>query len=359
MKKTIALVLSLLLAAGGTVSCRKEKENDLLTLKYNYDLSEYIDLAPYKGLPAEGYEIIVTDEAVQQQILASRATYSRLTDVERGAEWGDTLYIDYTGTVAGVPEDEGHLSEEDVELTLGVGSMFDAFEEALLGVMPESSVSLDLTFPDPYYTSPEFAGLDVHFDVQVHEICEQELPEYSDDFVRAYLGYDSCADYEKAVRESLTRYYTDNYYHFVADQVWTSVLDNTVVKKYPEEEMDTLYNGRLEFDKAYCEITGLNWDAYLNLYYQVTEDEYLTLAREEAEGRIKEEMICFAIARQENISLSEEEYQEMAADYARNEGYASVEALEAVYAKDDIRETLMEDKVVRRVVDLADVTITD
>ena len=42
MKKTIALVLSLLLAAGGTVSCRKEKENDLLTLKYNYDLSEYI-----------------------------------------------------------------------------------------------------------------------------------------------------------------------------------------------------------------------------------------------------------------------------------------------------------------------------
>ena len=70
MKKTIALGLSLLLLAGSAVSCGKEKENDLLTLKFNYDLSEYIDLPQYKGLPATGYRIEVTDEAVAQQICA-------------------------------------------------------------------------------------------------------------------------------------------------------------------------------------------------------------------------------------------------------------------------------------------------
>ena len=357
MKKTIALGLSLLLLAGSAVSCGKEKENDLLTLKFNYDLSEYIDLPEYKGLPATGYRVEVTDEAVAQQVLAARASYSRLTDVERGAQWGDTLCIDYTGTVEGLPEDVGLLKEEDVELTLGAGSMFDAFEEALLGVTMESTLALDLTFPDPYYTSPEFAGLNVHFDVTVHEVCEQELPEYTDDFVRAYLSYDSIADYEQAVRDSLTKYYTENYYQYVADQVWTWVLDNTAVKQYPQAEFDEMYNSRTEFDKAYSEITGLNWDTYLQVYYQITEEEYPASIRQEIEGRIKEEMVCFAIARQENITLSEAEYQEMAADYARNEGYASVEALEAVYNKDDIRETLMEDKVVRLIVDEADVTI--
>ena len=277
----------------------------------------------------------------------------------RGAEWGDTLYIDYAADVEGLSEEEGHVAEEDVELTLGAGAMFDAFEEALLGVTPESSLSLDLTFPDPYYTSPAYAGLNVHFEVTVHEICEQELPAYTDDFVRAYLGYNSIADYEKAVRDSLTKYYTENYYQYVANQVWAAVLDNTKVKKYPQEELDELYNGRLEFDKAYSEITGLNWEAYLELYYQTTEEEYLGLAKQEAESRIKEEMVVFAIARQEHVTLSEAEYQEMAADYAKNEGYASVEALEAVYNKDDIRETLMEDKVVRLIVDQADVRIAD
>ena len=359
MKKTIALVLSLLLLAGGTVSCRKEKENDLLTLKFNYDLSEYIDLAEYKGLPAEGYRFEVSDDAVAQQVLAARASYSRLTDVTRGAEWGDTLYVDYTADVEGLSGEEGHLEEEDAEMTLGAGSMFDAFEESLLGVTPESSLSLDLTFPDPYYTSPEYAGRNVHFEITVHEICEQELPAYTDDFVRAYLGYDSIAEYEKALRDALMKHYTENYYEFVADQVWTAVLDNTAVKKFPEAELDELYNGRLEFDRAYSEITGLNWDAYLELYYQITDEEYLGLAKEEAESRIKEEMVCFAIARRENITLSEAEYQEMAADYAKREGYASVEALEAVYNKDDIRETLMEDKVVRLIVDLADVHIEE
>ena len=356
MKKIIALGLSLLLLGGSAAACAKEKTNDLLTLKYNYDLSEYIDLADYKGVPAVGYEIVVADEDVERQILTSRAYYSRLNDVERAADLGDTVYIDYSGTVAQTGD---VLEEEDVELTIGGGSMFEDFENALVGAMPESELSLDLTFPDPYYTSPEYAGMDVHFDVHVHEVCEQELPEYTDDFVRAYLGYDSRAAYEKSARESLEKLYRENYYKFVANQVWPQVLENTTVKKFPDGAVDEMVSSRLEFDKAYSEIIGLNWDAYLNLYYNITDEEYQSQIREEVESRIKEEMVSFAIARLENISLSEEEYQELAAEYATKEGYASVEALEAVYAKDSIRQTLMEDKVIRRIVDLADITIED
>ena len=90
MKKLIALLLSMVCAAGTMVSCGKADDgfDGILTHNYNYDLSEYIDLAEYKGLPAEGYRYEVTDEMVEEQILSTRSFYSRLTDVERGAQIG-------------------------------------------------------------------------------------------------------------------------------------------------------------------------------------------------------------------------------------------------------------------------------
>ncbi|MBQ3637071.1 MAG: trigger factor [Clostridia bacterium] len=357
MKRPIALLLSLLaLTLVFSASCKKEKEKDLLTLKYDYDLSRYIELAEYKNLPAEGYRVEVTDEAIDQQILTSRVYYARLIDVtDRPAELGDTVYIDYTATMNGEVIENG--SEEDVELTIGAGSMFEDFEYALVGAWPETSLSLDLTFPDPYYNTPEYSGQDVHFEVTVHDVCTQELPDYTDDFVRAYLGYESCAAYEEAAREQLKKRYSDIYYRYIAGQIWESVVDGSKIIEWPEAELDEYYNERIEFDKAYSELLGMNMDSYLSTFYNVTEEEYYEQARVEAEDRIKEEMVCFAIARLENISLSEEEYREMALDYAEDQGYDSLEAFEAVYDRDTIRETLLQDKVVRRVVDLADVTI--
>jgi trigger factor len=358
MKKTIAFVLALLILGAGFVSCRKKDSYDVLKLKYDYDLSEYIDLADYKNIPASGYKVEVTDEDVQNQILMARAYYSRLNDVtDRGAELGDTVYVDYTAVFPGGEEEP--LSEEEVELTIGAGQMPEEFENHLIGAMTESDLSFDMTFPDPYYQAPEYAGLNAHFDVHVHEVCWQELPDYNDDFVRAYLGYESCRDYEEKTRETLKESYTEKYRMYVADQVWPVVLENTVVKKFPEEELNEIYEQKLEFDKAYCELLGMNFQTYLGLYYNITEEEYYAQAKQEAEDRIKEEMIVFAIGRKEKVSISEEEYQKGAAEYAKSEEYASVEALEAFYDKETILKTLLTDKVIEVVADYADVTIKD
>ena len=75
MKKVCTLFLAGLMASAALTSC--SGGDDLLTYKYNYDLSEYIDLADYKGLPAEGYEFSLTDEQLQLQILSTRTYYSR------------------------------------------------------------------------------------------------------------------------------------------------------------------------------------------------------------------------------------------------------------------------------------------
>ncbi len=358
MKKIISLILCMLFVAGAAVSCgeSEDKYANLLTYKYNYDLSEYIDLAEYKGLAAEGYHYEVTDEEVEQQILATRSYYSRLTDVtDRGAKMGDTVYIDYVGTIDGVEFEGG--SEEDCELTLGTGTFLDGFEEAIVGAYAETELSVDLTFPDPYPASPDYSGKDVHFDIHVHTVCEQELPEYSEDFVRGYLGYDSIEDFEVGIRELIAEHYESLYNQYVISQVWATVVENTTVIKYPEEEMQTMYDDMITAEKMYAEAQGINFADYVGVNYQKTEEEFYDYVMESVKERIKEEMICYAIARAENITLTDEEYTKRATEYALDYyELDSLEAFEVVYSHDTICQILMIDKVKEAIVDYAEIT---
>lgn len=357
MKKTISLILSLIFLTGSFAACGKsDPYAGILTYKYNYDLSEYIDLANYKGIPAEGYRYEVTDEIVNQQILATRSFYSRLIDVtDRGAEMGDTVYIDYTGSIDGETLDAA--SETDCELTLGTGTFPEDFERAIVGATPESSLSFDVTFPDPYPASPDMSGKTVHFDVTVHEVCEQELPDYTEDFVRGYLGYDSIADFEAGVRKLIEERYQSLYYTYVVDQVWSVVSDNTTVKKYPDREYKDMYDEMVTSVKVTADSQGINFADFVSVVYNKTEDEFYEYAKQEAERRVKEEMICYAIARAENITLTDEEYSKRATEYALDYyGLESLDAFEAIYSKETICQILMIDKVKEKIADYADVT---
>ena len=361
MKKFVSLLLSMLCVAGAAVSCGESQDgfDGILTHKYNYDLSEYIDLAEYKGLPAEGYKYEVTDEMVEQQILATRSFYSRLTDVtDRGAQIGDTVYIDYVGTIDGAEFEGG--SEEDCELTLGTGTFPEEFENAIVGAYAETDLSVDFTFPDPYLSAPEYSGMDVHFDIHVHTVCEQELPEYSEDFVRGYLGYDSIADFEAGLRQLIEDRYRDLYYQYVIAQLWDTISENTTVKKFPENETKTMYDDIIAAEQYYANAQGINFADYIGVNYQMTEDEYYTFVQEQVESRIKDEMICYAIARAENITLTEEEYTKRATEYALDfYGLDSLDALEAIYSHEAICQNLMFDKTREAVADYADVTIVN
>ncbi|MGN1346752.1 MAG: trigger factor [Eubacteriales bacterium] len=358
MKKIISLILCVLFVAGAASACgeKKDEYGDLLNYKYNYDLSEYIDLADYKGIEAEGYRYEVTDELVEQQILATRSYYARLTDVtDRGAQMGDTVYIDYVGSIDGEEFEGG--TEYDCELVLGTGTFFDDFEEAIVGAYPETELSVDLTFPDPYPASPDFSGVDVHFDIHVHSVCEQELPDYNEDFVRGYLGYESMEDFEKSLRELIADRYQSMYYQYVIAQVWDVVYEGTTVKKYPEKETQAMYDDIVTSEQLYAQAQGINFPDYVSVNYQMTEDEFYAYVQTQVEERIKEEMICYAIARAENITLTEEEYKTRATEYALDY-YAldSLAAFETLYSQGTIRQILMMDKAKEKIVDYANVT---
>ncbi len=349
MKKALSLTLAALTLSASLVSCGTD--DDLLTRKYNYDLSEYITLGDYKNLPAQGYRYEVTEEEIQQQVLATRSYHARAIDVnDRPAQAGDIVYVNYVGTIDGEEFEGG--SEEDCEVTIGVGTL--PFEDTLIGRNPGESYSVDVTLPDPYPAYPENAGKEVHFEITVDSIMEQELPVYNDDYARAYLGHDSTADFEKHVRTLLEEHYTAVFREYVDAQVWPVLVENTSVIKYPEAEVEEMYNSIITSNTAYAEAMGLNLAPYIEVNYGMTEEEFYQSVREECEARVKEEMICYAIARAENITLSEEEYQVRALEYAVNTyNLNSVAAFENIFDKEVIRQTIMFDLVHELVVDRA------
>ena len=140
-----------------------------------------ITLGEYKGIPVTVTEPTVTDEEVDaqiQQLLNSSAEY---LEVDREAQLGDQVNIDYKGMKDGVAFDGG--TAEGYDLVLGSNSFIDGFESGLVGAKKGEEVTLNLTFPDPYQNNPDLAGQAVVFEVKVNNVKEKTVPELTDDFV--------------------------------------------------------------------------------------------------------------------------------------------------------------------------------
>ncbi len=356
MKKIISLLLAALMLTLALASCG-QKKTDPLTYRYQYDLSEYIDLAPYKGVAAEGYEQNITDDIIEQQINSTLLYYGRAVPVtDRGAETGDTLNVDYTLLVDGKRYDTG-ASTRGYEFLLGSESFPPDIEHALIGAKAGDTITADTVLEN--LENEDFAGKKLTFNVTVNSISEKELPEYSEDFVRAYLGFESKADFEEKIRESLEEHYQEIYEQMINEQVWEKVVNGTTVKAYPEKEVKELYDEVVSANQALAMAQGADFGNYLMDRYEMTEDEFYTDTQERAEAHALEEMVVYAIARAENITISDEEYAERAAQYAVDSGYASVEEMEADFDRATICQYILTDKVHEAVVSYADVTFLD
>ncbi len=357
MKKTVSALLAAALLGFSAASCAKEEAPDLLTYRYDYDLSQYMELGNYKELPIQiedTFSLEVTEQEVQQEIDIRVAYYARTKEVTgRAVEVDDIVRISYTLT----DKNEGTLSAENFELPLGYGYFPEEVEALLIGKKAGDSVSGDGVITDLNFKFSDYSGETCHFDITVNAILVQEQPIFSEDFVRAYLGYDSIEDMKASIRKELEAEKKDGYYSQAVNIVWSEVLENTTVKQYPKKETDEIYNDMVSSNQAYAEMQGLNFTEYCKLKFQMTEDEFYVNVKKYAEAMVKEEMICYAIARAENLSISEEEYQELGAAYAKEfYDFDTLEELESYYDPALIRQGILFDMVKELTVDLASPT---
>ncbi len=340
MKKIIALILAgvMLLALA---SCGK----DARYYRYDYDLSEYLEVCEYKGIPVEVYDYKVTEDDIKSQILLARSRFAGRTLVtDRAAVLYDALKVDFHSYMDGEELEDG--SAKDQEVILGSNSFIDGFEEGLLGAVAGDTVTLELTYPETYPINPGVAGKDVTFVVTVKSIYEQDLPEYNDEFVKNNYTFFTTAEFEAAVREQLETKQADALLNYKISQAWEYLVENSKVKEYPQAEYDIIYKDNVDYAEYYAAKNDMTLEEYVTekLDYDSLDDFY-DATKLDTEEWMKQEMLFYHIAREENINISDEEYKKGALEYAEYYGLSTVEAIEQYYAPENIKENLLFDKV--------------
>jgi trigger factor len=266
-----------------------------------------VQLGDYKNLEVESIETNVTDEDVEQELTQLQERQAELVVKEEGTvEDGDTAVIDFEGFVDGVAFEGG--KGENYSLTIGSGSFIPGFEEQLIGLEAGGEKDVEVTFPEEYH-SEELAGKPATFKVKVHEIKAKELPVLDDEFAKdvdeeveslealkaktkARLEESRKQEAENTVRNALVDQATENA---------TIDLPAAMVKA----EQDRMLR---EFEQR-LQSQGMN----LELYFQFsgTDEEALReQMNEDAEKRVRMNLTLEAIAKAENIEVSEEELTE-------------------------------------------------
>jgi len=351
---TVVIILPLIFTG-----CSDNKEinlDDFLKIKYDYDLKDYIDLPEYKGLKAYSYEYDTDEEAyIEANILSVRTYHSRDVKDDIEAKEGNSVFVNSVSTINGVQYSGG--TANNYRVVIGSNTAGVAFENRLIGSKEGDHLSFDVSVPDNENEVSELRGKTVHYEVDIVAVCEVELPEFTDDFVKAYLGLDSIEAYKESLRKQLKDNYRDNTYKVIISQIWNPLLENTNYKKLPQDEVKKIYEKNLDSIKNYVSKSKLTLEQFAKSYYGISEEELLATIQSEAESTVKQELVCYQIARNENLTITEEEYTERATDYALNVySLESLEEFEKQFSKAEILNAILIDMAQEKVADLADVT---
>lgn len=344
MKKAlISLVAASLCIATLFAGCEKTYSND------------YVTLGQYKGLYYAPVDATVTDEEVEQQIQSVLDAYTTTTEVTDRSDVrdGDTINLDYSGSIDGVAFDGG--TAEGATLTIGSGRFIPGFEDQLIGVNVGETVTIDVTFPEDYENSPDLAGKEAQFTVTVNSISETVVPEFNDTFVQGLENsiYNTAEEYREAIRQQLVDYKQQQATYQTQNTVWQQVMDNAELKQYPEGEVEQYVQDATDYYTQAASVNEMELGDFLTAYYNMTEEEFNDALQQEAESVIKREVVVDAIADAENLEVTDEEYTSGVESYASNYGFSDTSSFEEQYDKEVIMNALLTEKVMNFVVENA------
>lgn len=141
-------------------------------------------LCEYKGIVVPADEYTPTDSELESEVQSVLESYKENIKVtDRAVRDGDTVNIDYVGSVDGVEFEGGNTKGAGTDVTIGVTNYIDDFLEQLIGHKPGETFNVEVTFPDPYPNNTELSGKDAVFVTTVNHISEEKYPELTDSFV--------------------------------------------------------------------------------------------------------------------------------------------------------------------------------
>ena len=186
-----------------SVSVDEIEEGKGVTLGAVVPVKPDVEIEAYTGLKIKKYEYNVTDADVEKEVKKLLERNAKAVEVtDRACENGDTVNIDFSGSVEGVKFAGG--TAEGYDLVLGSGSFIPGFEAQVEGMKVGENRDINVKFPEDYQ-SDELRGKDAKFEIKLNKITGKELPELTDEYVKTHGGAETVEDYKKSARARLEK----------------------------------------------------------------------------------------------------------------------------------------------------------
>lgn len=275
-----------------------------------YTISVYVkpefELGQYEGVEVPFKDQVVTDEDVDAEIERMRKRNASLEEVEdRAAQEGDTVTIDYEGFKDGVAFEGG--KGEGYNLKLGSKSFIPGFEEQVAGHKTGENFTIEVKFPEDYHAE-DLKGADATFNVTIHAIKTEVVPELDDEFAKDVSEFDTLDELKADVRaKQQERADKDNKAGFENETV-RAVCDNCEID-IPESMIQNEVEQMAQDQAARMSNQGIALEMYLQ-YVGQSMDDFKKSLEPMARVRVKSSLVIEKITEKIDPEVTDEDYNE-------------------------------------------------
>ncbi|CCQ96760.1 Trigger factor [[Clostridium] ultunense Esp] len=323
-----------------------------IIIKVEVIVKPEVKLGNYKSIEVEKVEYNVTDEDIDKELKAVQEMNGRIIDAgDRETKEGDILTIDFEGYIDGEQFEGG--TAENQELEIGADRFIPGFEEQLKGKKKGEDVEVKVTFPEDYFEEI-LQNKEALFKVHIHEVKEKELPILDDEFAKDVSEFDTLEEYKESIKEKLEKEAKNKEKVELENRIIEKVVEasevdipNVMIERQVENEIN-------EFDYR-LKLQGLDINQYLGLTNTDLEafKEQITPV---AEKKIKTDLVLEAIAKGENLEVSDEDIDKELEKLAKEYNQEDVEKFKENMKKGDLeylKSGIMRDKTIELLVNSA------
>lgn len=322
MKRKIKMAMIFLTTALAVTGCgSKTVEND------------YVKLGEYKGIEVEMEKAEISDQELEDEIAfqIEISTQSReITD--RPAKIGDTVQIDFEGTVDGEEFEGG--SGYGYSVVLGDGMFLEDFEKGIVGMKAGEEKDIEVIFPEDYEES--LAGKKAVYHITLYSIQEVDVPEYTDEFVAENLGYETRKEFEEQLRKEMQEMKEETIKSLAIEEIFQKIISEAEFKEIPEEVYES------------CKAEKERQNAYEEELFGMTQED-MGLTEEDIAADIdymvRERIVMEAIAEKEKIEVTEDDCDAYIAYNMDYYGFNTADEMEEVYGSDGIHAAVLKEKL--------------
>lgn len=297
------------------VDVKKLEKKETIEIEVSTDTKPHPTLADYKGMEVERHPVTVEEAEVDQVISSEQQKNAVIRPVERAAKEGDTVQIDYAGSVDGVAFEGGTAEKQQLEL--GSGSFIPGFEEQIVGHKAGESFDVNVTFPEKYHAE-DLAGKDAVFAVVLHEVQEKDIPEADDDFAQDVSEYDTMKEYRDAIRKDLQEKAEERDLNRRQNDALAKLAEISDVK-VPQSMIDDQVEVEIRNMANQLQQMGLSFDQYLQYSGQsidMMRANYTPMAR----ARVAGDLVLGSLVEEQKFEATEEEIADEMKEIAQTYG---------------------------------------